>query len=199
MLILASEGHLYISAATAELLRNSCSVSHQRLSLFFLLISISHQHICNIIRLRYRRLCLFVCLCVCARVLPSERVYTRAAAFAYMHKELQIESSGVFARLSVELLMEFTAPPVTLEKCWRRQETNGPDGRAGRALQANVEGGESNLNGSIISSLCDVCARANKMLFILKFFCFFKSGSSAAWSREMCVGDIFEVQEINIW
>lgn len=67
-----------------------------------------------------------------------ELAYTRAAAFAYMHKELQIESSGVFSRLSAELLMEFTAPPVTLEKCWRRQETNGMDSRAACASQTNV-------------------------------------------------------------
>lgn len=54
--------------------------------------------------------------------LPFECARVRAAAFAYMHKEFQIESPGVFIRLSVELLMEFMAPLVTLEKCWRRLE-----------------------------------------------------------------------------
>lgn len=56
------------------------------------------------------------------RALPFECARVRAAAFAYMHKELQIESPGVFIRLSVELLMEFMAPLVTLEKYWRRLE-----------------------------------------------------------------------------
>lgn len=109
-------------------------------------------------------MCPCVSVCVCAQVLPLELVYTRAAAFAYMHKELQIESSGVFSRLSVELLMEFAAHPVTLEKFWRRQETNGTDSRAGIASQTS-EGREMQPEWLHYFS-CLVCT--NKKLFNLK-------------------------------
>lgn len=81
-----------------------------------------------------------------------------------MHKELQIESLGVFIRLSVELLMEFMTPLVTLEKCWRRLEETenkqereregGTDEGSGR-----MWGEKNNLNESIILFVC-VCVCA---------------------------------------
>lgn len=150
--------------------------------------------------------CALAVLCVRvrvrARVLPLERVHTRAAAFAYMHKELQIESSGAFGRLSAELLMEFTAPPVTLEKCWRRREASGTDERGRTCICGQTQGGRGHLRGLFISISCAMCEGASKMLFSLKVFFFFFLRAAlpprgpvrcalaiSLWSRKLIFGE----------